>query len=162
MLFARSISPLVHYDGAQMHLIRDDLAAASGINVSLDMQRLYVSETLGQQIRVFDVNDPGGAEIARIKLESSPDNIDVAESGDLWVASHADTLALIKHFGDAASPAPSFVMRIRNVHSGAKVEPVYVDSGEEISAGSVGAIHDGKLIIGSITEPKIIICALSY
>jgi hypothetical protein len=40
------------------------------------------------------------------------------------------------------------------------VRQVYLDLGEQISAGSVGAVHEKQLLIGSITERRILRCRL--
>jgi hypothetical protein len=37
---------------------------------------------------------------------------------------------------------------------------VYLDLGTQISAGSIGAVHERQLLIGSITERKILRCRL--
>jgi hypothetical protein len=38
------------------------------------------------------------------------------------------------------------------------IEEIYLNRGEEISAGSVGATYNDLLIIGSITARKILLC----
>lgn len=159
LLFARGLSPVVFFDGDSMSVSRDDLASASGINVSADGNEIYVSETLGERVRAF-VHSDGGTltEKAAFELDSGADNIDVAADGSLWVAAHANTLKLIQHFADAASPAPTQIWRIEP--DTGLAETIYVNGGEAISAGSVGATHGGRLLIGSITEPKILICEL--
>lgn len=155
MLFARRLSPLVMYDTGTASVVRSDLASPAGINA--DAQHLYVAETGGKRLSVFRLDDLSGPPHQTIDLPSAPDNIDIAEDGSLWVAAHANTLALIRHFVDADSPAPSQVFRIDNE----TLQPVqaFLDLGDGLSAGSVGATYGKWLLLGSITEPHILLCA---
>lgn len=160
LLLARGLSPIVFFDGETMAVSRSDLAAASGINASLDGKEIYVAETLGERVRSFSRS--GGAaldENAVFELDSGADNIDVAADGTLWVAAHANMLKLIQHFADANSPAPTQIWRVDP--STGSAETVYVNAGDEISAGSVGATHGARLLIGSITEAKVLVCQIA-
>jgi hypothetical protein len=65
-------------------------------------------------------------------------------------------LDLVRHFGDAGHVSPTTILR----HSAGVTQTVLVDDGKGISAGSVGAVFDGRLYVGSITEPKIRVCRL--
>lgn len=94
----------------------------------------------------------------RIDMDTSPDNIDVAADGSLWVTGHADTLALIRHF-IGGSPAPTQVWRVvPGAGKADSIEEIYLDDGTSMSAGSVGATFGRLLLIGSITERKIQVC----
>ncbi|MCK6372079.1 MAG: SMP-30/gluconolactonase/LRE family protein [Gammaproteobacteria bacterium] len=152
-------SPLTFFDGSSMRHVIEDIASGGGINASADGRALYVAETTGKRVRVLDrAADGSVTERMRVAIETSPDNIDVAEDGSLWVTGHANTLALIQHFING-TPAPTQVWRVALGGSQAdSVEEVYLDDGKEISAGSVGATWNGLLLIGSITDRKILIC----
>jgi arylesterase/paraoxonase len=57
--------------------------------------------------------------------------------------------------------APSQILRVEIDDTGeAKIEEVHLNRGEEISASSVGATYGNRLLIGSITAPKILICEM--
>jgi arylesterase/paraoxonase len=154
-------SPLVFFDGANARTVAADIASGGGINVSPDYKRLYVSETAGRRIRVFQRrNDRGSVnEMARVPLETAPDNIDVAEDGSLWVTGHANVLALIRHF-ISGHPAPSQTWRVELDDNGTAkdISERYLDDGTNISAGSVGATYRQMLLVGSITAKRIMIC----
>jgi arylesterase / paraoxonase len=132
--------------------------------MSPDGTRLYVSETAGNRIAVFARNGASGdlSLQGHVELGSAPDNITVNGDGSVWVAAHAKVLALIQHFGDATRLAPTQVFRLTFGADVAatQVEEVYLNLGEEISAGSVGAVFDRQLLIGSITERKLLRCRL--
>jgi hypothetical protein len=41
-----------------------------------------------------------------------------------------------------------------------KPQPIYVNDGREFSAGSIATVHGGRLMIGSITEKRLLVCPL--
>jgi arylesterase/paraoxonase len=158
-------SPLTYFDGTVARVVRDDIASGGGINVSPDGKTLYVSETAGQRLRVLARNPADGSvtEAAQIALPTSPDNVDVAADGSLWVTGHANTLKLIQHF-IKGSPAPTQVLRVvpgAGAGGAATVEEIYLNAGEQISAGSVGVTYGKKLLIGSITARQVLVCQMS-
>jgi len=157
MPFARRLSPLVMYDNGSASVLRNDLASPAGINA--DAEHLYVAETGGKRVSVYALDDLSGPPRQIVRLPSAPDNIDIAADGSLWVAAHANTLALIRHFIDAQNPAPSQVFRIDS----GTFEPVqrFLDLGENLSAGSVGATYANWLLLGSITEPHVLLCSVA-
>jgi len=152
-------SPLTYFDGTEARVVADDIASGGGINVSADGRSLYVAETAGQRLRVFARNAEDGSvsETARIELPNSPDNIDVAADGSLTVVGHPNTLKLIQHFING-SPAPTQVLRVTPDKGGASLDEIYLNAGDEISAGSVGVTYGNKLLIGSITARQILVC----
>jgi DNA-binding beta-propeller fold protein YncE len=156
--FRSGLSKVVYYDGATMRVAADGLKSAVGMGLSPDGLKLYVAETLGKRLSVYARN-PGSAELrldGRIDLDGSPDNINVDGDGTLWVAVHPHLLDLIRHFGDRQHVAPTTILR----HAAGRTEAVYVNDGAVISAGSVGAVFDERLYVGSITEPKMLVCRL--
>ena len=153
-------SPLTYFDGEEARGVVDDIASGGGINVSAGGGTLYVSETSGQRIRVLRRDPASGAvtELARIAVPTSPDNIDVAADSSLTVAGHANTMKLIMHF-IKGTPAPSQVLRVIPDNDGnAAIDEIYLNAGDGISASSVGATYGNKLLIGSITDRKLLVC----
>lgn len=153
-------SPLTYFDGEEARVVVDDIASGGGINVSAGGGTLYVSETSGQRIRVLRRDPASGAvpELARIAVPTSPDNIDVAADSSLTVAGHANTMKLIMHF-IKGTPAPSQVLRVIPDNDGnAAIDEIYLNAGDEISASSVGVTYGNKLLIGSITDRKLLVC----
>ncbi len=153
-------SPLTYFDGEEARVVVDDIASGGGINVSAGGGTLYVSETSGQRIRVLRRDPASGAvtELARIAVPTSPDNIDVAADSSLTVAGHANTMKLIMHF-IKGTPAPSQILRVMPDNDGnAAIDEIYLNAGDEISASSVGVTYGNKLLIGSITDRKLLVC----
>lgn len=152
-------SPLVYVDNGRAQIVARDIASGGGINVSPDGRRIYVSETAAQRIRVFEREPVTGdlTELERLPLGTSPDNIDVAPDGSLWIGAHANTLRLIQHFA-AGKPAPSQVLRLTLRGGSAQQQDIFLDDGRLFSASSVGVSYGPLLLVGSITERKLLVC----
>jgi arylesterase/paraoxonase len=159
--FGIGASPVTYLDGASARNVIEDIASGGGINVSPDGRTLYVAETAGKRVRVLTRLDSGDVVDRRtIGISTSPDNIDVAADGSLWVTGHANTLALIRHF-ISGTPAPTQVWRLELDGAGDRATnraEVYRDDGSQMSAGSVGATFGKLLLIGSITARQVMIC----
>ncbi len=154
------LTKLVYVDGDSAHAVADDIASGGGINASADGGTLYVAETQGQSLRVLRRNPADGSveTVETIPLGTSPDNVDVADDGSLWVGAHSNVVALVMHFIMGAQ-APSQVLRVA-LNGAPEIEEVYLNRGDEISASSVGVTYGDKLLIGSITARKILVCTM--
>jgi hypothetical protein len=42
-----------------------------------------------------------------------------------------------------------------------RVTEVYLNEGEQLSAGSVAAVHGGRMLIGSAVDPRLLDCSLA-
>ncbi len=156
------LTQLIYVDSDSARAVADDIRSGGGINVSQDGGTLYIAETGGQVIRVLkrDPADGSVVTITEISIGTSPDNIDVAEDGSLWIGAHSDLLALVMHF-ILGTDAPSQVLRINIDAAGrTNIEEIYLNRGDQISASSVGVTYGNKLLIGSITAPKMLICTM--
>ncbi|MFO1425785.1 MAG: beta-propeller fold lactonase family protein [Steroidobacteraceae bacterium] len=163
LLLRRGLSTVTYFDGQRMRAVATGLQSAAGIAMSPDGSHVYVSETSGNRVAVFARNPASGelAPLERIELGSAPDNISVDSDGSVWIAAHAQVFALIRHFGDARRRSPTQVFRYQPAaREGARLSEVFLDDGTRISAGSVGAAWGHQLLIGSITERKVLLCRL--
>jgi len=151
---------LVYFDGTGYRSVADNIESGGGINVSADGSTLYIAETGGMAIRVAHLNENGDIESSsKIPLQTSPDNIDVAADGALWVGGHSNVVALAMHF-IIGSKAPTQILRIADAGGDPRVDEIYLNAGDEISAGSGGTTLGNKLLIGSITARKILACEM--
>ncbi len=158
---SEKLTSLVYFDGADYAVVADDIQSGGGINTSAGSTTLYISETNAKALRVVsrDPSDGSITTVKNIRLGSSPDNIDVAEDGSLWVGAHANTLALVLHF-ITGSKSPTQILRIDLSGSEPQISEIYYNDGEQISAGSCGATYGSKLLIGSITTKKLLVCEM--
>ena len=153
------LTKLVYVDHDGARAVTDDIRSGGGINVSRDGLFLYVAETGGNAVRVLKRNPADGSveSLSEIDLGTAPDNIDVAADGSLWIGAHSSMFGLVMHF-IMGTDAPSQVLRVEP--DNAAIEEIYYNRGDQISAGSVGLTYGNKLLIGSITAPKILICEM--
>jgi arylesterase/paraoxonase len=163
MLFRRGLSTLLFFDGEKFRVVDSGIASAAGLAMSLDGATIYVSETSANRLRRYSRKPSSGDVqlIDTIDVGSAPDNINLAGDGSLWIAAHANTLALIRHFGDAKRLAPTQVFRLTEDAAGKPtLKEIYLNAGEQLSAGSVAAAFGGEMLLGSITDHKILRCRI--
>ena len=117
-----------------------------------------------RRLRIFDRDSGTGALEPRniIALGSAPEDVTLDADGTVWIAAHPKLLALREHLRDPSEPSPTAVYRLRTsvIDKEDRVTIPFLDSGERFSAGSVAAVHDGRMLVGSLTERKILICEL--
>ncbi len=152
---------VLYFDGNVFKEVANGLVFANGINVSPDGNRLYVAETTSHTIQTYtrDLFSGKLTPDVTFTLPAGPDNIDVDDKGDLWVAAHTKLFGVVAYGSDPSKPSPSEIFRLP-VKNGEPQEArrVYADLGKQIGAASVGAVAGGHLFIGSIFDPKILDC----
>jgi len=161
LLFRRARSTVVYYDGDHMNIAATRMQMATGIAASADARTVYVSEAAGRRLHIFDRNGDTGALRTRevVALRTTPDNLNVADDGSVWIAAHPRMLAILRNLSDASVRSPTQVLKFTPTASGdARVSEIYLNGGDEISAGSVGAAHGKQLLIGSVTDRKLLLC----
>ncbi len=162
LLLRRGLATVAYYDGTQMRAEVTGLKTPSGIAANNELTRVYVSETSGNRIAIFkrDVVSGRLEATGHIEVGSAPDNLHIDSDDRLWIAAHAKLLALVRHFGDATRAAPTQVLvwAPGEGEDVPKPDTVYMNPGEELSAGSVAAPWRDLLLIGSITERKLLRC----
>ena len=89
-----------------------------------------------------------------------PDNIDIDENGNIWIATHPKDLQADRPCGQTrvAIPQPSRATASRMERS---LEEIYVGTGEELSAVSVAAAYNGEMLLGTIFDAKLLRCRLA-
>ena len=156
------LSNVLYYDGSEFVEAASGIAYANGINVSPDGRTLYVCAVTEGSLRIYD-RDPESGRLAqreRIDLHTGVDNIEVEPDGDLWIGAHPQLLTFVKHSKDRRKVSPSQVLRLApKKGSGYEVQEVYLDTGEQISAASVGAVRGNRLLIGAIFDAKFLDCS---
>ena len=150
---------LLFNDGVSWRVVAEGLRFANGVEVSPGGERLYVAETSGNTVRVYDRDlDTGAlAPLRRIRLPASPDNLNADEAGDIWVGALPKPLLTPRLAADPEAYAPSQVFRLR---ASGFFQSAYLDTGEEISASTAAARLGDTLLIGALYDEKFLICEL--
>ena len=155
---------LVHFNGAFFRIAIQRIAFPNGVYVTPDGTRLYVTSTNERRVIGFSRSPYTGelAEIGSLHIPARLDNISMDPQGELVIAGHP-SLARVHDFQkDAAKPSPSVVFKVHLDPVGApqSYQTVYANDGAEIGGSSSAAIQDGRLIIGSVLDNKLLDCRL--
>lgn len=157
---------VVYYDGEKVSVAADGLTYPNGIGVSPDGRQIYVAETVDQSLRFYDRNtETGQLELrSQVPIRSGLDNIDVSESGAIWIGSHPKILQVAKHLEGGTALSPSEVIRVEMNEDGpgGRVDRIYLDLGGEISGSSVAAVHEGRMLIGQIVGDFVLACYVRH
>lgn len=133
---------------------------ANGITLNSGRSELYVAETVGQSLSVFDIDSADGSlrPKRRIGLQTNPDNITLAEDGRVLVAAHQDLFKLLGYQRSERNLSPSEVIAVDPANG--KISPLFFDTGELISGSSVAVQvpGTGTLLIGSSFAPYALVC----
>jgi arylesterase / paraoxonase len=154
-------SNVVFFDGKEARAAATGLGFANGIALSADGKTLYTTETTGRRLRAYARDSATGALTLANEgfFGTGLDNIDVAPDGALWIGSHPRMVDFLSHARDAKHPSPSQILRVEPQEKGA-ARTVYLADGRELSGISAAAEYRGKVIAGSVFEPKLLICEL--
>lgn len=149
-----------YFDGTKASILADGFLYANGINVSQDGKKLFVAATTGKKIKVFNRDIASGelTENSEIAVNGA-DNIELDESGDLWVGCHPKLLAFLAHAKDHSKLSPSEVVKISFENEKPTVESIYLNDGNPLSGSSVGAVWRNKMLIGSVFGDKVLLCS---
>ncbi|NNL87508.1 MAG: hypothetical protein HKP25_00415 [Marinicaulis sp.] len=151
-------SSIVYFDGENGEVIKDGMFYANGINQSADGSEIYIAEILKRRIGIFDRDIESGAltRSKTIRVETAPDNIEVANDGALWTAGHSKIFDFIAHAKDPAAIAPSHAIRI-DPETGATSDE-FISIRGEINGSSVAAANDTTLLVGAVFDSHVMIC----
>lgn len=152
---------VLYYDGKAFKKAATGIPFANGIGISDDGKTVYVASTTGKLMRLFD-RDPKTAMLTKredIKFGTAPDNLDLDAQGNIYLGCHPKLLTYAKHSKNPSLYAPSQVVKVSRGENGKwKVEEVYMNDGRQISAASIAAVYENKMIIGAVFDDHFILC----
>lgn len=155
----------VYYDGKKMSIAGDRLLFPNGINISNDGKHIYVAESLGLTLHVYDRDIATGVLMPAdyTSMGTGLDNIDVEEDGSLLIAAHPKMTAFLAHARDASELSPSQVIRVELSPdgNGGRAGTIYLNLGEQLSGATVAAGYGDLMLIGNAFDPKILVCQQS-
>ncbi len=151
---------VLYFDGTAWRVAAEGVRFANGINVGRDGARIYVAETAGEALRIYDRdNDSGALRLAKVaRMGAGLDNINVDRVGALWIGAQPKPL---QASALSEGTTPSLVIRYEDIDGGsARPATVFADDGAQISGSTVAARHGSTLLIGARLEKKFLICDL--
>lgn len=154
---------LLQFNGMAWKLAAEDLRFANGVAASNDGRRIYVAETAGGALRIYDRDAANGhlTLSETVPMGVAIDNINVDRTGTLWIGAHPKPLILPLYAKNPSIKAPSLVIRYDDMPGVlGKPAEVYANDGAEISASTAAARLGSTLLIGALFEKKFLICQL--
>ena len=150
-------SSVAYFDGQEGRIVADGLSGANGINLSPDQTTLYASEWQKRQVAVFDRSANNNLKRrGKISIPAFLDNIDVDDSGNLWIAGQPKILEMVDYMEGKRSLVSSLGARVNGQTQ--KPETVFVSVNGELNTSSVMASAGDRLLIGSVFEDHILVC----
>lgn len=152
VLLKRRDSSVLFYDGKEYRTVVEGLSFANGVNVSADGRLLYVSTSVGRDLRVYRRNaDSSHTLLQRIRLGTVADNIDVDSSGGLWVTAHLSQKAFGQYTSRMRDDSPSEVLYVPRTGDTLGT-PQLVTRHSLRPATSVAVRRGNRLLIGSVSD----------
>lgn len=152
--FRMSWGNVVYFDGRGFSEAIGDIGFPNGIDVGRQGGEVYVVSSFEQAVRIYRRGADTGALgfDRRVVVGTRLDNLNVDDTGALWVAGRARYLD---------PPQPSQVVRIGLEQNGeADIEEVYVNLGDELSHASVAAVYGRRLLVGSSRGTRFLDCVM--
>ncbi|XP_016016348.2 serum paraoxonase/arylesterase 1 [Rousettus aegyptiacus] len=153
-------SYVVYYSPNEVKVVEDGFDFANGINISPDGKYIYIAETMGSKIHVYEKHANWSLTLLKsMVFNTLVDNMSVDPvTGDLWVGCHPDGMRIL--FYDEKNPPASEVLRIQNILTEEpKVTLVYADNGTVLQGSTVASHYEGKILIGTVFH-KALYCEL--
>ena len=153
------LGEVIYFDGEQTKTVASGFAFANGVNTSLDGDQVYVTETIGRKLAIFERDKDSGALNKRKNygIGTGADNIDVAPDGAIYIGAHPKLLAFTQHANDPEIVSPSQVIRFDpTTHD---FESVYVSQNGELNGSATGAFWNGTLLVGGVFDSHIARCS---
>ncbi|QCO17957.1 hypothetical protein D3869_18565 (plasmid) [Azospirillum brasilense] len=144
---------LVENNGARVLI--GGIGFANGLFPEPAHDRLTVAATREDALLVYRLSDPQ-APPQRIAVPGGPDNLTMAPDGRLLVALHPSPfrLALHRYGWPGGAAAPTRIAAL----GPAGTEILLDGDGRRFPAATVALSWNGRLIIGSVTAPGLLVC----
>ncbi|UCH22196.1 MAG: SMP-30/gluconolactonase/LRE family protein [Deltaproteobacteria bacterium] len=155
------MSTVIYYDGSRFVKAASGIGYANGINAGSDGRTIYLAAVTELSLHIYDRQTATGKLVLKekIKLGTGADNIEIDKEGGLWIGAHPKLLTFVQHAKDGSKISPSQVLNLTpRTGVGFNIEEVYLNRGEEISASSVAAVHNNRMLIGGVFDAKFLDC----
>lgn len=161
VIWKRNSSPISFFDGVKWSFLEPLLAVGNGIHYKKKdgKEYLYRASMLDNLVVKYEVNWDKNLPILKqskvLNLESSADNFEEDDKGNLILVGHPSKWKFLRHASSKENLTPTQVFRIFPDDTW---EEIYYNHGKEISAGSTGGIYAERLFIGQVFEPFLLNC----
>ncbi len=161
MLLPLARSTVVYFDGDKAHIVAQDLSFVNGTALSNNGRQFYATEMSGKKLRIYDRDSVTNAlTLANtIHMDSFIDNVTVDSDDHLWIGAHPRLTDFLRHGTDQTVMAPAQIFRVTPIrHAKTRVEEVYLNAGDQISAASVALKFNRQLVLGPVFDSRLLVC----
>jgi arylesterase/paraoxonase len=158
----RKISYVNYFDGNSFKKVATRIAYANGINHSADYTKIFVASPTGGKVIVYNRDlITGNLTLSEeVDVRTGVDNIELDSAGSLWIGCHPQLLKFVAHAADPSKFSPSQVIKLTPDPQGKyQMEEVFLNDGTTYSGSTVAAVYKNKLLIGSVFEKTLLVCA---
>lgn len=150
-----AVSNVVYFDGDSFREVAGGIAYANGINLSKDRSQLLVASPRKFKLLYYDIVPNGDLTLSSsLDVGTGIDNIELDESGNLWIGAHPNLLAFTAYAVGKKEMAPSELIRIDLDGS---VESFFENDGSLFSATSVVAPYKDLLFVGTVMDDELVV-----
>jgi arylesterase/paraoxonase len=152
-------SNVIYYDGTNFKEVAGGIAYANGINYDSDRNLLFVASPRDFLVKVYATEENGDLNfIEDIVTNTGVDNIEFDESGNLWIGCHPNLLRFSAYSQGKVTTSPSEIIKIKYNGLGEyKVESIYMETGENMSAATVAVPYKGRLYLGNVMDKQMLV-----
>lgn len=155
-LFMAKKASVVQVLNGKSKIVIDQLSYANGIDKSDDGNLLYVSETIGESVRVYDKKNNFNL-LSFTDVHSGADNLFV-QGDDIYVASHPKLFSFVLMAAKVYDYSPTQIQRVFKKDGKYVWEDTFVSLGNDVSDASIAILTHNKLFIGSVFDKGIFVC----
>jgi arylesterase/paraoxonase len=148
-------SNVVHVKKDDYKTVISGLSYGNGIDVSADKKLLYVAETVGEAVSVYDRETL--KLISKTDVWSGADNLFI-DGEDIYVASHPKLFSFVMMAAKLTPFAPTQIQRVFKQDGVTKWENIYLNLGSDVSDASTGIIYKNRLFMGSVFDKGVTVC----
>jgi arylesterase/paraoxonase len=152
-------SNVVYYNGSEYKEVAGEIAYANGINYDPSRNLLFVASPRDFLVKVYTKEPNGDLNwIEDIMTDTGVDNIEFDESDNLWIGCHPNLLRFSAYSQGKVVIAPSEIIKIEYRGQGDyKVESIFMDTGENMSAATVAVPYKGRLYLGNVMDKRMLV-----
>ncbi|MBI1393807.1 MAG: hypothetical protein GC152_13800 [Alphaproteobacteria bacterium] len=157
------VGSVLRFNGTAWSLVDDHLRFANGIAINESGDRLYVGESAGRAVRIYQ--RPPGEEIFKLQdvidMPGAVENLNVASDGRVIAAANPKPLSMALHRRSPEALSPSLIVQLGSSIAGegpAPIKPLFRSDGVFLSAATAADVIGSKLFVGTLADDRFLIC----